>query len=76
MFLPTIKNENNEWKQTHPSIPSLPPLLNPFSPQTVAIAIAISVTILIIINQPPIPLSPPIPFVAHKFSGAFSLHIV
>jgi hypothetical protein len=62
-------------KQTHPSIPPLPPLPNPFLPQTVAIAIAIAVSILIIINQPPIPLFSPIPFVAHKFSGAFSSNI-
>jgi hypothetical protein len=64
----------NKYKPILP-LPLSFPLSNPFFSQTVAIAIAIALTILIIINQSPIPLSPPIPFVAHKITGAFSSNI-
>jgi hypothetical protein len=55
--------------------PLSPPCPTPLFPQTVTIAIAIAITILIIINKPHIPLSPPIPFVSHKLSGAFLSNI-
>ncbi len=61
--------------QTILPFPLSPPLSNPIFPQTVAIAIGIAFTILIIINQSPLSFSPTIPFVAHKFSCAFSSNI-
>jgi hypothetical protein len=38
----------------------------------IVVAIAVAITIAITKNQPTIPLPPSIPFVAHKFSLAFS----
>jgi hypothetical protein len=51
IFLPSVKMKTmNKNKPIFP-FPLSPPLSNPFSPQTVAIAIAIAATILIIIRE-------------------------
>jgi hypothetical protein len=61
-------------KKMNKNKPILPILLSPPCP-TVAIAIASAILILIIINQLPIPLFSPTPFVTHKFSAAHALNI-